>query len=418
MAKINPRPKPWFASPFNLNPNKHVIIIGGGISGAATAYSLAKRGYNVTIYEKQSMLAMGASGNYQGILYGNFYGNYTPMLELSFTGFQYSHDLIKNTLTTNEYQNSGLIQLAYNQQLQKQQQQLLIAKYLPDNFCYKLDNKQIQEYSNLQVNCQSGLYFPQALWLSPSHLVKKLCAHPNIKVICNTHIDYINQNQNNEWEVYANNTKLNQAYNIVLCNAHDLQQFSYTKKLYLRKIRGQLSLIKTNIELKTILCANNYITPNLNEYFTIGATFKFNDQSLAIRETENSENIDNITKILPQLKTQIKDIEVVGQTGIRATSSDYFPLVGPLAKYNEFINLYKNLRKDSNYWLEDICPYLTGLYINAAHGAKGLLTAPISGELIAQYIDNTPLSASEELRFALYPHRLWLKEIIKGKYAF
>ncbi len=413
MKEKNHRPKPWFSIPFNNNKNNHVIIIGGGISGATTAYSLASRGYNVTIYEKNLALAMGASGNYQGILYGNFYGNFTPIIELSLAGFKYSHNLIKNTLTKSEYQICGLIQLANNIEQIKQQQQLLNATHLPNNFCYSIDIDKIQKYSTLKINCQTGLHFPDALWISPPALVKKLCKHKNIKIICNNFIDNIKLNHNNIWEIYSNHILINQAPNIVLCNAHELQQFSYTKSILLRKIRGQLSLIKSHIPLETILCYGGYVTPNFNEFFTIGATFKFNDTSLAIKEIEHMENINNIVKIFPQFKNIIKDVEIIGQAGIRASTSDYLPLVGPLAKQNEFFTLYKNLEKDSNYWIEDDCPYLPGLYINAAHGSKGILTAPISGEIIAQYINNEPHTITNKLLQAIHPNRFWVKEIIK-----
>ncbi len=79
MRHLMPNPKPWFSIPQSNNPTKKVIILGGGISGASCAYSLAKRGYQVTLYEKNTDLALEASGNYQSILYGSFYGNHTPM---------------------------------------------------------------------------------------------------------------------------------------------------------------------------------------------------------------------------------------------------------------------------------------------------------------------------------------------------
>ncbi|HEV8077415.1 MAG TPA: D-amino acid dehydrogenase, partial [Marinobacter sp.] len=40
---------------------KHIAVIGGGITGITTAYSLAKRGLNVTVYEKHRYAAMETS---------------------------------------------------------------------------------------------------------------------------------------------------------------------------------------------------------------------------------------------------------------------------------------------------------------------------------------------------------------------
>lgn len=49
--------------------NKDVAVIGGGIAAACLTLSLLKRGYKVSLYNKDSDFAIGASGNQQGALY-------------------------------------------------------------------------------------------------------------------------------------------------------------------------------------------------------------------------------------------------------------------------------------------------------------------------------------------------------------
>ena len=86
---------------------------------------MAQRGYNVTLFEKNSALALEASGNPQAILYANFFGNCPNNLELSYLGYNYSQTLIKQLLTTaHEFAACGIIQLAYKDSITKQQQQL------------------------------------------------------------------------------------------------------------------------------------------------------------------------------------------------------------------------------------------------------------------------------------------------------
>lgn len=405
------RPTPWFAKYTNNNLSKKVIIIGGGLSGASTAYSLARRGYNVTLYEKNNAPAQEASGNEQGILYGSFSGNYTPVIELSFSGYRYTNFLVTSLLKLNEeYQPCGLIQLAHNPRHLKQQESILKSN-LPDEFCYAVDQTQMSQIANTAVVCNSGLFFPYGLWMSPQHLVQKMITHPKIQIKLNQHIADIVQNADDSWCLKdETNNIIDTASNIVLCNAHAVTQFTDLKHLTLRKIRGQTSVIDTTSPLKTVICGNGYITPNKHNQYTIGASFKFSANT-EIKIEEHLENINNLKQTLPNILNNVDNQKIRGKVGFRTSTTDYLPLVGPIANYAKFNQVYQNLRKDANFWIETPCPYLKGLFINAAHGAKGILTTPICGEIIADYIDNTPIAASESLRQALHPNRFYKKDL-------
>jgi tRNA 5-methylaminomethyl-2-thiouridine biosynthesis bifunctional protein len=56
-------------------------------------------------------------------------------------------------------------------------------------------------------------------------------------------------------------------------------------------------------------------------------------------------------------------------------------------------------------------PWLEGLYVNAGHGSKGLITAPICGELIASLITNRDLPIDLKLTSKLNPSRFLLREL-------
>ena len=68
-------------------------------------------------------------------------------------------------------------------------------------------------------------------------------------------------------------------------------------------------------------------------------------------------------------------------------------------------------------------PWIKGLYVNAGHGSKGMITAPLCGELIANFISGEPLRLESALLAQLNPSRfllraLGLKQIAQKLYDF
>ena len=59
-----------FSGPLTAGNRKHVVVVGAGIVGASTAWHLAKKGFAVTIVDREpeSAIADGASGGNAGLL--------------------------------------------------------------------------------------------------------------------------------------------------------------------------------------------------------------------------------------------------------------------------------------------------------------------------------------------------------------
>ena len=307
-----------------------------------------------------------------------------------------------------------------------------LHKLFPSDFCRFVNSTEIANLAGLKSNDiidaidtinknhDGGIFFPHGIWFSPQSLIKKLVDHPNITIHLNQNITHLLQLPDNSWQIVGNNRHttnsdnlIDTAPNIVLCNSYNINQFDQLSGLNLRKIRGQISIAPTN-NLKVIVCGTGYITPARNNECVIGATFNFTSLNT---EVTNEDHIDNITKLQHILPDTAKNIDITtlkGKASIRVSTTDYLPLVGPIANESAFKETYKKLSLDSNYWIETPCPYLKGLFLNVAHGAKGMLTAPICGEIIASYINNTKAPCSEYLRQAIHPNRVWRNEIIKS----
>jgi tRNA 5-methylaminomethyl-2-thiouridine biosynthesis bifunctional protein len=394
---------------------KSIAIIGAGISGAATAFSLANRGYQVTVFEQNNLAASEASGNYQGMLYGSWSAFGGEMMELSSSAYRYSHNLIKNLLTTSngEFAECGIIQLAHSQQQSKRNQQLLTTEFA-NQFIKAVNKSEIQKLANCTLATNiDGAFFPHGLWLHPPALVNALLRHKNITLINNCKITDLKPCET-IWHVYHDS--IAESFDaVVLCNSHMLNQFEISQNLPIRKIRGQISISETDSNLTSILCGDGYITPNKGNKFTFGATFDFKNENCDITERDHQENINNFNEIIPAIMNKINIKELSGNTNLRASPHDYIPIVGQLAKREYFMTTYAKISKDKNAQIKSACEYIPNLYLNIGHGSKGMLTAPFCGEIITDYIDGTVLPISQKLRYALHPNRFYIRELVKSK---
>ena len=90
----------------------------------------------------------------------------------------------------------------------------------------------------------------------------------------------------------------------------------------------------------------------------------------------------------------------------RSQTLDYMPLAG------QFLNEKEVRAKPPRYNAKpNDLPLATGLYINAGHGSKGMITAPLCAELIACLATNDRLPINAKLSSKLNPSRFMLREI-------
>ncbi|MNE92899.1 tRNA 5-methylaminomethyl-2-thiouridine biosynthesis bifunctional protein MnmC [compost metagenome] len=91
------------------------------------------------------------------------------------------------------------------------------------------------------------------------------------------------------------------------------------------------------------------------------------------------------------------------------------PIVGPVADSQAFNEVYAVLGKDARQVPDVPCPWLEGLYVNSGHGSRGLITAPLCGELIAAWVTGEPLPLPRAVAEACHPNRFGLRKLIRGK---
>jgi tRNA 5-methylaminomethyl-2-thiouridine biosynthesis bifunctional protein len=210
---------------------------------------------------------------------------------------------------------------------------------------------------------------------------------------------------------------------VVLAGAAEIQRFAQSAELPLKRIRGQITRLAETAAsqtLATVVCAEGYVAPARLGEHTLGASFDFNSDDLTPTTAEHQGNLAMLAEISSDLVARLKISEqpvenLQGRAAFRCTSPDYLPMVGPLADRKAFLDAYALLSKDARQIPDIACPWLDGLYINSGHGSRGLITAPLSGELLAAWLDDEPLPVPRSVAEACHPNRFALRKLIRGK---
>lgn len=411
--------KPWFARPAPLTGERRALVIGGGLAGCASAASLAARGWQVSLLERHDTLAQEASGNPQGVLYLKLSAHGTALSQLIVSGFGHTRRLLEHLHRGLDWDDCGVLQLAFNAKEAERQVQLAAA--FPDDLLHMLDRDQAEVRAGIGLQW-GGLYYPEGGWVHPPALCQWQASHPNIKI--QTHHDVLQlRPADGQWQAWDGDTLLADAPVVVLAGAAEIKRFPYSSELPLKRIRGQITRLPQTREsqhLNTVVCAEGYVAPARLGEHTLGASFDFNNDDLIPTAAEHAGNLQMLEEISADLLTRLgadtlQPETLEGRAAFRCTSPDYMPIVGPLADSQAFADAYSALSKDARQTPDIPCPWLNGLYVNSGHGSRGLITAPLSGELLAAWLNNEPLPLPRAVAEACHPNRFALRRLIRGK---
>ncbi|QLF92502.1 bifunctional tRNA (5-methylaminomethyl-2-thiouridine)(34)-methyltransferase MnmD/FAD-dependent 5-carboxymethylaminomethyl-2-thiouridine(34) oxidoreductase MnmC [Pseudomonas sp. ABC1] len=407
--------KPWYARPDHQPQERHAIVIGAGMAGCSSAFSLARRGWRVTLIDRHADIAQEASGNPQGVLYLKLSAHGTALSRLIVSGFGYTRRLLQHLQKGVEWDDCGVLQLGFDDKESARQQAL--AQHFPTSLLQLLEQNTAEQACGVGLH-SGGLFFPEAGWVHPPALCQWLASHPGIERVMQRQALHL-RHQAGEWQVLENNEPIAKAPVVILAGAAECVRFNQTDWLPLKRIRGQITRLPANEQsrdLKCVICAEGYVAPERNGEHTLGASFNFQRHDNEPSQEEHASNLSMLEEISSDLHQRLAPrlSNLEGRASLRCTSSDYLPLVGPVADAEAFRHAYASLLKNARQTPDQACPWNQGLYVNTAHGSRGLISAPLSGELLAAWIDNEPLPLPREIAEACHPNRYLLRGLVKG----
>ncbi|MFT6735410.1 MAG: tRNA 5-methylaminomethyl-2-thiouridine biosynthesis bifunctional protein [Polaribacter sp.] len=429
--------KPWF----NISNNKKnktskpsIAIIGSGIAGCTTAYTLSNKGFNCDIYESNSQIAMGASGAAAGIFHPQLSSDMN--LSSQFNWLAYLSLLrFLSSLTTQERDsliiNQGVLRFLENKQSKQQlidlSSKLNLSHWIKDDFSISGKYNLINERQ---------IYFPHSAAL-------------DIPTLCQLYLDKIEKHsfnlytdstisdivrENNLWQVHFNNDKKHYQH-VVFCGGANSQLLNRFNIMKTHTTRGQTCQINSSVLGKAIiqtLSEQIYLVPQKNtskqhlnqqtNQFQIGASFERLEHSAKLDsfELKGESQKDILTKcykLLKELsissfrKSEIEQTPLNGTVGYRLHSNDRLPLVGPAIDKDSLETTFSNFGQ-KRILRDSLSTYnQSGLWVNTAYGSHGLLYSLLSSQHLSSLMSNSISPLESKVSNILHPARSLIKRL-------
>lgn len=364
-------------------PSFDAIVIGGGLAGAGTARALAQRGLSVLICEALPHLAAKASGNARGLLMPYVATHTSPPGRLYARGFRFTHSLLTQELPShNLFTECGALQLPATKRLAR-----LITEHSPcvgDSPIERLSAAEATERAGVTISTPS-FFIPEAGFCKPAEVTRALIdtAPQTITVWCSKRVISLSR-ESTSWRITCEDGSSALGAHTILCGAHEISTLPQTSWVPLEAIRGQTVQANTTPEsqtLRTVVSYDGYITPAYSGVHFVGAHYRHNDMNEAPTEDDTTEILSRLYRTFPT----ISNLQVTSsRVCFRASTHDRMPYIGKLPS-NDNANLF----------------------INSGHGSRGLITAPLGGEIIARLINNEPPDDLEDAATISSANRLF-----------
>jgi tRNA 5-methylaminomethyl-2-thiouridine biosynthesis bifunctional protein len=410
-----------------IDAEKHAIVIGAGLAGAAACHRLAARGWRCTLIERHAAAAQMASGNAAGIFMPVLSQDDNPLSRLSRAAFLFALHIwegLGGVGAALPGQACGVLQLARSdaagttdnggegedegqmapQSWNADPDRLRFPLHYPPEFARRLSAAEAGAALGQRV--AGGWWFPAAGWLQPSAVCEAMLAACGDRL----HILYRRQavqllKEGGVWHaVDAAGSRIAQAPVVILANGVQATQFAQAAHLPLTAIRGQVThLPRQAVDIPFVVCGDAYLTPATQQrgIASLGATYD-HDVDTALRLDSHRQNIRHLQQMLPNWTPPPDLVALAGRVGFRCVAPDRLPLVGALPDP-------AHLSGSGDTRLEQM-PRLAGLHGLLGYGSRGLIWAPLAAELLAAQLNGEPSPLPRNLAALLDPARFALKE--------
>jgi len=378
---------------------RQALVLGAGLSGSATAFSLAQRGWQVRVLDAGAAPGAGASGLPAGLTAPHVSPDDNVLSRITRAGVratvQRATQLLKNGV---DWAPTGVLE-----------HRVEGKRSLPSGEAWHESGHEWSTPASADLISQAGLdTTAQALWhslgawIQPRALACAQLQTQGIDVHWSRHVTRLVREGQDWLALDAQGEELGRAPVLVIAGGFDtralLQHVSPDQTpLPLNPLRGQISMGPlSSLPEAAVRHLPPFPVNGHGSFITgvpmpghghkasgepgwyLGSTFERSCTEALLRDEDHAANHARLATLLPDLSEPMQNAfaldQVQGWAGLRCTLPDRVPAVGAL---------------DAERW--------PGLHICAGMGARGISLSVLAGELIAAQLEGEPLPLAPSL---------------------
>ncbi len=360
----------------------HAVVAGAGVAGATTARALAERGWQVSIIDPVFDGSQSVPKHLAAVVHTSASAHLHPQNRF----YQSAFVRARRWLQRMDFPDGsdmgrldGVIQHLHDPRVRDKTLAAIDSGAWPESLLRRVDERSV---------CFEG-----AGYLQPIAWIRKLLDHPAIEPragqlqsIAPGPLVRLGDGQSLDCDA------------VILCTAGHTLSLPGMAWLPLRNVRGQVTFCRATAASSRWTqahCHSGYLTPAKDGVHCVGATFDRERSEPVIDPADDSTNLAELESALPDHWSDLggSNIEVVGRhAGARCQSADTLPLVGPLPDPRH--NPHRLVH---------------GVWLNIAHGSRGLTHTPLCADRIADQLSGQPLPVDTGIADALHPERFILR---------
>lgn len=378
-ARFDP---PWTLrkTPPPSAPPGTALVIGAGLAGSSAAWSLAQRGWQVTVLGQGAAPADGASGLPAGLFCPHTSPDDCVLSRLSRAGLQVLLPRLQQLCQAGQDWALSAV-LEHDTQDQKQ----LAWENGPGLAWSQAASAMQCAAAGLPADARA-VWHHRAGWLRPAALVAAQLQHPNIRFVGHADCAQL-QSQQGQWQARGHQGQLLAQAGIAILAAGPASAPFLPAHWRLQPLRGQVTWGRCTAHTAHALPpfpvnGSGNLVPNVPDahgaFWVMGSTFERDVSALPVAAADqaaaHAHNLGKLAQLLPATAQQLQAAFAPGDPAcqptwarVRVASHDRLPIVGPVPGPD------------------------AGLFALTALGARGITLAALCGELLAAQLHAEPV---------------------------